>query len=360
MTEKKKKWLKIGAICAAVLLVGNFVFSGIVLINQIRINAVYNDYFGEGQDPAQEDDVEIAGEYMIKSTLPISDAYKSGDTSKLSDSDKETLDMAKEVIDEVITEEMTPFEKELAIYQFLIRGMKNSTGILTVINTGVGEYYTPHDVLKYRSAVCVGYATTFRMFMQMLDIDCMVVHSTGLGHSWDLVKLDGEWYHTDCYMDSDTSGFENFNMTDEECANMGHEWNQDFFPAADGNKFNYMLSVAEEIKDIYAVPKWVMEAVKEKKTAISCTFKKEITKDDEDLALYLVNEVQNNLENTDKFDASHKWMQNDVGQYVLCFYFQYIENVGDSLDEETRQKIDEKVYNTFEKYGFYDHEDDNY
>ena len=31
----------------------------------------------------QEDDVAVAGEYYIRSTLPISDAYKSGDTSAL-------------------------------------------------------------------------------------------------------------------------------------------------------------------------------------------------------------------------------------------------------------------------------------
>ena len=36
----------------------------------------------------QEDDIKIAGEYYVRSTLPISDAYKSGDTSKLDDKQK--------------------------------------------------------------------------------------------------------------------------------------------------------------------------------------------------------------------------------------------------------------------------------
>ena len=39
----------------------------------------------------QEDDVKVAGEYMILSTRPISDAYRSGDDSALDERQKETL-----------------------------------------------------------------------------------------------------------------------------------------------------------------------------------------------------------------------------------------------------------------------------
>ena len=42
----------------------------------------------------QEDDVTVGGQYMIRSTLPISDAYKSGVTSALHQNQLETLNMA--------------------------------------------------------------------------------------------------------------------------------------------------------------------------------------------------------------------------------------------------------------------------
>ena len=61
---------------------------------------------------------------------------------------------------------------------------------LLIIHTGV---------LKYHNAVCVGYATTFRMFMQMMGIECKVEHNTEKFHSWDVVKIDGDWYITDIY-----------------------------------------------------------------------------------------------------------------------------------------------------------------
>ena len=70
-----------------------------------------------GTDPlntalAGENDVCIAGAYVIRSTENISDAYKSGDRSGLTDKEKETLDMAEKVIKEVIKPEMSDFEKE--------------------------------------------------------------------------------------------------------------------------------------------------------------------------------------------------------------------------------------------------------
>lgn len=48
--------------------------------------------------------------------------------------------------------------------------------------------------------------------MQMMDIECKVVHTTDRIHSWDEVKLDGEWYHTDIYSDAGSPNYSHFNM----------------------------------------------------------------------------------------------------------------------------------------------------
>lgn len=353
MEQKHKKWLAVGAVCAAILLTGSTVMSALTFYNQTRLTSYF---LAETRDVAQEDDVKIAGEYVVKSTLPISDAYKSGDTSKLSDRDKETLDMAKAVMDEVITDDMTDYEKEQAIYRYLTKGMKASTSILTVIDEdeGGGNSDNPHDVLKNHSAVCVGYATTFRLFMQMMDIECMVVHSSDLVHTWNLIRLDdGCWYHTDCYMDSGDTSYANFNMDDTACA-QGHEWNRDFFPAAKGSKYNYILSICEQIKDIYAVPEWVMKAVTDKKEVISCTFEKDITEETEHLAAYMAETMAENLNNSDKLYASYRWLKNGEGKYVLTYSLEYIEDDADSLSEKTREKVDNKIQKVLEKYDFYE------
>ncbi len=198
----------------------------------------YDDIYTE--DVAQENDVLIGGEYLIQSTEQISDAYKSGDTSGLSEEDLETLNMATEVLDEIITDGMSNYEKEEAVYVWMVSNLEFEGDSLIAVNLTSDDVATPHGVLKYKQGVCVGFATTFRLFMQMMDMDCMVVHDIYLCHSWDMVNLDdGEWYITDIYMDLGSPSYNNFNMTDE-MALEGHDWNMDFFPEACGYEYTYV------------------------------------------------------------------------------------------------------------------------
>ena len=323
--------------------------SGFTLFSERKTVKAIEKYQGIAEDVDQEDDVTIAGTYTIKSTLNISDAYKSGDTSKLEDDDKETLEMAKAIIDEVITDKMSDFDKEKAIYDWLTAKLKNNTGILTVIPTRIGDSDNPHDVLKYRTAVCVGYATTFRLFMQMLGIECKVIHSSDLTHSWDLVKLDDGWYHTDCYMDSDTNNYQNFNMDDNRCS-QGHDWTKEYFPAATGRKYNYIFSICDNLKDIYAIPKWLTNAIINKKNVISCTFEKEITEKTENSAQYMVQQLMNMLDTGDKYSLSYDWMLNDKGQYVLCFYIDFYNDGEVEVDKETEEKVTDAVNKAMDDY----------
>ncbi len=206
----------------------------------------------------QEDDVTVGGQYMIRSTLPISDAYKSGDTSALDEKQLETLNMASKLLDEIITEDMTPYDKEKAVYDWMCANLAHEGGVTVVIPTAPEYSAEPYGVLKYGAAVCVGFATTFRLFMQMMDIDCMVVHNSY--HSWNLVNLDGDWYHTDIYSDVGRGNYANFNMTDEMCSN-GHNWDTNFFPAANGLTYCYAYRSAQELTDIYTLPAAVREVL---------------------------------------------------------------------------------------------------
>ena len=355
MSKSTKKLAAAAAILLLVFTLSTTVMSVIMLINQQNVNKMIAVYTGQYEDPAQEDDVIIAQNYTIKSTTQISDAYKSGDTSQLDDRDKETLAMAKDVIKEIIKDNMTQFQMEEAVYQYLTKGMQATTGILTVISDTSNDNDNPHDVLKNHTAVCVGYATTFRLFMQMLGIECRVVHNTSLSHSWDLVKLDdGCWYHTDCYMDNGSANYRNFNMDDTACRNSGHDWNTAFFEAAVGKKYNYTLMTCKEIKDIYAIPKAVMEAIKKKKTTFSLSFKDKIKSEDEKFAKYMVEQLENMMSSTDKIYTSHQWTVNDKGEYILCYYLTYNTSSEEELTEKQRNKIDNKISDVLNQYKFYE------
>lgn len=62
------------------------------------------------------------------------------------------------------------------------------------------ETHTPHSALKDGSAVCDGYAKTAKLMLNDFGVECDFIIGTctnGGGHAWNLVKLDGEWYHMD-------------------------------------------------------------------------------------------------------------------------------------------------------------------
>lgn len=228
--------------------------------------------FDEPEFVLPEDGMVIAEEYTIRPTTHIANAYLTGDSSALNDKDAEILDMASEVIDECITEDMSDFEKETAIYDWMTANLGFDDGSLQVIPTTQDDADNPYGALKYHNAVCVGYATTFRLFMEMLEIPCRVVPDAYLGHSWNLVQIDGDWYHTDVYSGMDNGSYAVFNMTDSMMLNT-QEWNYEDYPEANSLKYNIMYMNADECDDVYDIPAIVKAALDNKNTSVSLRFK---------------------------------------------------------------------------------------
>ncbi len=349
---KKRKLIRIMYVVTPVMLV---LLLALNVFTILKVKAL-EDVAGtdDPEDVAQENDVTIDSDYVIRATTQISDAYKSGDASKLSDADKETLDMAKSVLDEIITDGMSDYEKELAVYEWMTANIGFDDGSLTVIpdeNDLVVD--NPHGVLQTHKAVCVGYATTFRLFMQMMDIECMVVHDSYLSHSWDLVKLDGEWYHTDIYFDAGSGDFSHFNLNDTAMMDM-QEWNTDFFPAADGYKYNYAYINKVECRDVYSIPEQVRAAIDSESGVASFDLGKDISDDTYSILETIMNQIQNAaVINSDKcVGMSWSWLEAE-DENIFCVYLSYAnddivdpdDNV--DIDAETQQKIDEAVNKAF-------------
>ena len=102
MTETKKNTPTILAIILTVAVIFRACTSIFTAkaVYDLRVEA-------KAQKETQEDGVVIMDQYEIVSTLPISDAYRSGSTNGLSEKDKETLELASAVLKEIITEDMT-------------------------------------------------------------------------------------------------------------------------------------------------------------------------------------------------------------------------------------------------------------
>lgn len=350
--KETKKQILLGCLAVLILLgtVGSTAAAVVTMrsVGEIRETIALQN--GEKNGPTQEDDVTIAGQYKIRSTKAISDAYLSGDKSALSDREKEVLDLASGILDEIITEGMSSYEKELAVYRWMTTKLKNDTGLLTVIPSSGADSDNPYGVLKYHNAVCVGYATTFRMFMQMLDIECMVVHNSELWHSWNLVKLDDEWYHVDIYMDSDTGNYANFNMNDT-MASRGHDWDREFFPAAVGLQYNYGYQNRVELNEIYDLAAALKQAVEEKQGALFYSFKTPLTEEYAQIGEVLLNQVQERLYSIGDGNLSMSWSWNAAkeGDFFLAVQVTGFEQEPEKpeVSEEDQQRVSEAVEAAF-------------
>ena len=188
----------------------------------------------------------------------VIEAYKTGNTDKLNAKDRFVYDKMVEVIDKVITDDITDYEKEKAIYDWQVKWVSYSSNNLNPITDGQSETHTPYGVFRTHNAICVGNATTFKLFMDALEIPCMIIHSTQNGeHAWDVVQLDGEWYHVDVTFDGSSNGmpsYSYFNVPDSIKDDGSWPWDHSQIPAANGTKYCYLYTNAVTVDDFYGIP----------------------------------------------------------------------------------------------------------
>lgn len=192
----------------------------------------------------------IGDEYKIRDFDYIAQAYLKNDMSLLeSDADKETYELAVEVLDEIIRDGMTDYEKELAIHDWLCKNISFDGDSLSALGSAMAFSDTPYGTLKYHNAVCVGYATTFRLLTTMAGMECDIIHDTDYSHTWNIIKLEDEYYLVDVYSDAtdgETCLHTYFNSNEESWS---YSYDIDRYPRAQGTKYSYASMNAVELKN---------------------------------------------------------------------------------------------------------------
>ena len=191
---------------------------------------------------------ELPGVIEPYDTSHIVEAYKTGDDSLLEDpKDIAVLNKCKEIIASQINDGMTEYEKERAIHDYIIENTDYDENCLTYSNWYSEYADQPYGCLVDQRAICLGYATTFKLFMDMLDIECIIVkgsaNSDYANHAWNLVKLeDGNWYAVDVTWDDPVGNYlvfyNYFNVDDLYLEVHSHHWNKEDYPKATGGSFS--------------------------------------------------------------------------------------------------------------------------
>ena len=133
----------------------------------------------------------------------------------------------EEILGECVIDGMEPWQIALSVHDYLI----------------VHGYYdeslndrTGYDLLDSGRTVCTGYTEVYRELMNLAGIPCVSVVSDPMLHTWNLVQLDGNWYHVDVTWDDPTpdsygrARHEFFLLTDEEISAVDdphYDWETD-------------------------------------------------------------------------------------------------------------------------------------
>lgn len=147
----------------------------------------------------------------------------------------------KQILEEIITPGMTDYDKLKAIHDYICRN----------VNYGYGSNdQDAYGALVLNKCVCTGYADAFQLLTGLCDIHVMSINGLAAGepHMWNLVMLEGEWYHVDCTWDDGDPNQMKYRYFLVNDAHFPHVWTKEYtdplsgrtytFPAANGEKYN--------------------------------------------------------------------------------------------------------------------------
>ncbi len=199
-------------------------------------------------------------------TAPILSAYTTGDTSNLSSRDCEIYEICVSVIENTITDDMTDYQKELLIHDWIVDWADYDDSIFTRQASCSNENdITPYGLLVNHKATCMGYANTFQLFMDLLNIECITVvgatYYNTQDHAWNMVSLDSEWYCVDVTWDDpadndpdivpapsvvDLVTHRYFNLTSSQMRTNYHQWDYDLVPETTATKYKWNPSAGDD------------------------------------------------------------------------------------------------------------------
>lgn len=208
--------------------------------------------------------------HEIYDDTAVVEAYKSGDSSNLNKEDKYVLEQASKAINDIIKDGMTDYEKEKAVYDYMFDIVQFDESSLAAIDLSGENAHTPYGFFHDRCTICVGNATTFKLFMDLLGIDNKIIHSTEDGeHAWNVVKIDGDWYHVDITFDGGIKEptYAYFNVTDE-MKGSEYSWNKSEIPECTATKYSYPVIHAAKLKSVYEIPSAIKKALDSEKEVI--------------------------------------------------------------------------------------------
>ena len=206
--------------------------------------------------------------------------------------------------DRYIREDMTAFEKETVIHDYLVGTVIYDEESLKTKEemTRHGEIFNVLGPLLRKKAVCWGIACAFKLICDYCGVKCFVaigkaVHSgtENSSHAWNIVRLDNENYHVDVTWDirrkGDISFSRDYLNLNDSLIRLDHTWDDRIYPPCGSLEYNYHHRNHLYVRTLREIPEFVRKAVRSGDRYVTFKFANEMPSAPE-----LVNEISRGME----------------------------------------------------------------
>ncbi|MCY9515788.1 transglutaminase [Paenibacillus apiarius] len=137
---------------------------------------------------------------------------------------------AKEIVASITKSDESPHVKVKAIHDYIVSHVAYDEAMTK---------FTAYEALTEGKTVCQGYALLMQAMFEEAGIRSIIVEGEagGMLHAWNMIQLDGKWYHIDATWDDplpdrgDQVRYTYYLRTDAEMR-MDHSWTSDNIPQA--------------------------------------------------------------------------------------------------------------------------------
>ncbi|KRQ85974.1 Transglutaminase-like superfamily protein [Caloramator mitchellensis] len=206
-----------------------------------KLDGIYdenpNSYYIKGFNIYQT--TQTVGGVPVSRTIEVVFNY-SDEINKIKEMKSQVLDEVNRIVTQIINNNMSERDKVKAIHDYIVNNTKYD--YQNFLNDTIPhESYTAYGVLIKRVGVCQGYAHAMYLLLKEAGIENIIITGYGKGqpHAWNLVKVDGKYYHVDATFDDpivnggsiQTLKYDYFLITDSKIS-ADHTWDTTKYPAS--------------------------------------------------------------------------------------------------------------------------------
>lgn len=146
-------------------------------------------------------------------------------------------------------------EKANAINEYLLNNAKYA---LAEYKSGTKfledgmSIHSPYTILVHKKGVCTAYAELFKLMADEIGLETKVVVGQAFSygkwgsHEWNIVKIDGKWYHLDASWNKKSENPESNNryfLVGSDTMSIDHQWVSEYFPTMSNTDHNHIMNI---------------------------------------------------------------------------------------------------------------------